>query len=249
MLNTSMALKSVNEIPAGGAQAPSNAGVFQPVGDQVTHAAPTRAVAFFTALPHAVPPAAGVQHFGAQGLAQWTSDDDVQRAGFVFQRDEDDAFGGAGLLAERDDAAAETSCRRTIRSGRAVNSLPAVAQQRQRVATLRAWRGSQTGCFAFGCVGQLQRPSCVSTAFISCVWVARRLRLLAAVAGQVISASAAARALMSLCQLGAQHQVLWWQTARFGVRPASAERWFQTSWRPAGQANGRLAWADAGKPA
>ena len=48
---------------------------------------------------------ARAQQRAALALADVTPDDDVDAAGLVFERDEDDALGGLGLLAHRDDAA------------------------------------------------------------------------------------------------------------------------------------------------
>ena len=64
------------------------------------------AATFHVALPGALHrQQAGADQFAALALAQGFPDDDVDGAGFVLQRHEGHALGGAGLLAHGDDAA------------------------------------------------------------------------------------------------------------------------------------------------
>ena len=94
--------------------------------------------------------------------AQTGPDDDVDGAGFIFQRDEDGAVGGAGLLAADDQAARNglPAVRQTVQLGTAANAAPRqpLAQQRQRVASQGQAQGGVVvhDFFALGRGGQRQ---------------------------------------------------------------------------------------------
>ena len=90
------------KIPAlGGKPAEQRRQIYQPLGDEVENVA----AAVNIALPHAVHGQQfGVNQLAALAFAQRLPDDDIDGAGFVFERDKSDAVRGLRLLAHQNDA-------------------------------------------------------------------------------------------------------------------------------------------------
>ena len=104
---------------------------------------------------------AGGEEFAALAFGEVGVDDDVGEAGFVFDRQEDDAAGGAGALAAGDDAGAAgwtVVFQRAQRGGGEVALFfELAAQQGERVAAEREAERTVVGDEVFAFAGGSER--------------------------------------------------------------------------------------------